>query len=124
MTKEEIKRKHPIQPLELDEHGVLRFKSNAIVRHLLDKGGIDLNQLACMDFSDEDRSQFLQLIGYSHSGIPLIETQDWEAARLEHEEGLNITEARCMALEQRLNEVKEQIKNGIACLYEISADDL
>ncbi len=61
--------KHPIQPLDLDEHGTLRFKSNAIVRHLLDHGGIDMNALAVMKFSQEDREQFAQLIGYSLSGF-------------------------------------------------------
>lgn len=61
--------KHPIQPLDLDEHGTLRFKANAIVRHLLDNGGIDLNAIAMMEFSQEDREQFAQLIGYSLSGF-------------------------------------------------------
>jgi hypothetical protein len=60
---------HPIQPLEADEHGTIRFKRNAIVEHLLDKGGIDMNQIACVEFSREDREQFAQLIGYSLSGF-------------------------------------------------------
>lgn len=59
---------HPIQPLEKDDHGVLRLKSNKIVRYLLDNGGIDMNHLAVQNFSDEDRQQFAQLIGYSLSG--------------------------------------------------------
>ena len=61
--------KHPIQPLYTDEHGTLRFKANAIVRYLLDNGGIDLNALAELDFSDDDRMQFAQLIGYSLCGF-------------------------------------------------------
>lgn len=61
--------KNPIQPLANDEHGVLRFKPNAIVRHLLDAHPTcDMNRLACMDFTDDDRQQFAQLIGYSLSG--------------------------------------------------------
>lgn len=59
--------RHPIQPL-VTENGVVRFRANAIVRHLLDHGGIDMNALARMTFSDEDRAQFAQLIGYSLSG--------------------------------------------------------
>lgn len=59
---------NPMQPLEKDGHGVLRFKSNKIVRYLLDNGGIDMNHLAVQNFSDEDRQQFAQLIGYSLSG--------------------------------------------------------
>lgn len=60
---------HPIQPLALDEHGVMRFKANAIVRFLLDAGPFDMNQLACMPFAKEDREQFAQLIGYSLAGF-------------------------------------------------------
>lgn len=63
------KEPHPIQPLMLDKQGVYRFKPNAIVRYLLDNGGIDLNKLACLDFSDNDREQFAQLIGYSLRGF-------------------------------------------------------
>ena len=58
-------KQHPIQPLIKDKHGILRFKRNAIVEYLLDNGGIDLNQIATMPFSREDRQQFAQLIGYS-----------------------------------------------------------
>jgi hypothetical protein len=47
---------------------VLRFKANAIVRFLLDAGPYDMNTLAMMPFTDEDRRQFAQLIGYSVSG--------------------------------------------------------
>jgi hypothetical protein len=64
-----MNKRHPIQPLEHDENGVIRFKANAIVKHLLDAGGIDLNQLARMEFAREDREQFAQLIGYSLSGF-------------------------------------------------------
>ncbi len=60
---------HPIQPLLRDEHGTVRFKENAIVRYLLDNGGIDLNKLATLPFSQNDREQFAQLIGYSLSGF-------------------------------------------------------
>ncbi|KKW12847.1 MAG: hypothetical protein UY48_C0008G0022 [Candidatus Gottesmanbacteria bacterium GW2011_GWB1_49_7] len=61
--------RHPIQPLEKDTHGVLRFKRNEVVCYLLDNGPFDLNQLAMMVFSQEDREQFAQLIGYSLSGF-------------------------------------------------------
>jgi hypothetical protein len=60
--------KHPLQPIVLDEHGTPRFKANAIVRYLLDNGGIDLNRLAVLPFDAEDREQLAQLIGYSIGG--------------------------------------------------------
>lgn len=62
----------PMQPVVKNKDGTVRFRENAIVRHLLDrlqeKHGYGLNQLAMLDFSQEDREQFAQLIGYSISG--------------------------------------------------------
>ncbi len=54
----------PIQPVYKG-----RFIPNRIVSHLLDSGTIDLNDLAMMDFSDKEREQFAQLIGYSVNGF-------------------------------------------------------
>jgi hypothetical protein len=68
ITEEQSMKKHPVQPLERDGT-VLRFKKNAIVEHLLDNGPFDMNKLAVMDFSQEDREQFAQLIGYSLGGF-------------------------------------------------------
>ena len=63
---------HPRQPVVIDDKGIERFKVNKIVRALLDKAtaakAMDLNMIAGMDFSDEDRQQFYQLLGYSLSG--------------------------------------------------------
>lgn len=58
--------RHPMQPLVKDEHGTVRFKRNAIVKHLIQG---KQNDIAMMDFSDEDRVQVAQLIGYSVSGF-------------------------------------------------------
>ena len=63
--------KHPMQPIVLDEHGVARFKQNAIVRYLIDwarNWGLGLNELSMMNFSEEDHQQLAQLLGYSVSG--------------------------------------------------------
>ena len=61
--------RHPIQPAADDGNDVLRFKENAIVKFLLDEGPLDMNALARMPFSAEDREQFAQLIGYSVVGF-------------------------------------------------------
>ena len=61
--------RHPVQPLVYDEHGVFRFKKNAIVRFLLDNGNFDLDKLGRLNFTDGDWEQFAQLIGYSVSGF-------------------------------------------------------
>ncbi len=60
--------RHPQQPIETDRHGVDRFKRNEIVLYLLEKGGINMNDIALCGFSDEDHRQFAQLIGYSVGG--------------------------------------------------------
>lgn len=57
----------PMQPIVM-VNGVARFKENVLVRYLLDHGGIDLNRLALVKCSREDRAQLAQLIGYSVSG--------------------------------------------------------
>lgn len=79
---------HPVQPLVVDKSGITRFKMNAIVRHLLDNGGIDLNQIAMLDFEQNDREQFAQLIGYSLGGFSDLsyvrdETYELAAAQLD-----------------------------------------
>jgi len=61
-------RKHPMQKIVFDDRGVARFQTNKIIEYILDNGGIDLNQIARLDFDREDRAQFAQLIGYSVSG--------------------------------------------------------
>jgi len=119
--------KHPIQPLALDEHGVLRFKSNAIVRYLLDNGGIDMNDLARQGFSQEDSEQFAQLIGYSLSGfgdLSYVSDATYDAADNMHEKGLTESDARIVYFEETLEEVQEGVKKAAAALFRIHPDDL
>lgn len=59
----------PLQPLEKDAQGVLRFRANALVLHLIEHGSIDLDQLAQVNAPQEDLAQFEQLIGRSLSGF-------------------------------------------------------
>lgn len=67
------KTKHPVQPVIQDEHGVHRFKSNAVVKYLYAEwetlSGQNLNDLATKGFSEEDWEQYSQLTGYSVSGL-------------------------------------------------------
>ena len=81
---------HPMQPVEWDGEGVIRFKTNSIVRYLLDNGSLDLNDLAKVTFSDDDWTQLAQLIGYSVLGAgdlsyfdqSLLARADRKAAKL------------------------------------------
>jgi hypothetical protein len=118
------KARHPIQPLECDDQGVIRFKSNAIVRHLLDnyaKG--NLNELARVDFPSEDWEQFHQLIGYSHSGIPNVSEELWQSAEAMYKAGISELEARCNFLSDELDALKAGLREPIARLYSKHPDD-
>ena len=64
---------HPAQPLEKDKDGHLRFKSNSIVKHLLEKGPVGLHELRIKNFPREDYVQFAQLIGYSLSAFEEVD---------------------------------------------------
>jgi hypothetical protein len=83
MTRKRGKAKHPLQPLVTHDQGIVRFKANEIIQFLLDAGPFDMNKLALLKFSDEDREQFAQLIGYSLSGfseLPYVSDKTYKAA--------------------------------------------
>lgn len=72
----------PMQPVVVSDDGVIRFRGNALVRYLLDSGGIDMNKLRHVDCPPKDREQFAQLIGYSVAGYhELSYVSDESAAR-------------------------------------------
>lgn len=82
-----MKRKRPpMQPIVIDDQGVVRFQQNVLVRRLLDEGrkhGLDLNWLALVDAPRSDHEQFAQLIGYSVSGfgdLPYVRPETIERA--------------------------------------------
>lgn len=74
-----------MQPVAM-VNGVVRFKENLIVSALYREAegrGIDIDGLARGDFTDEDRMQFAQLIGYSvsgYGGLPYVTKQSSAAA--------------------------------------------
>lgn len=117
----------PIQPLIEDEHGVIRFKPNAIVQHLLENGGIDLNQIAMLDFSREDREQFAQLIGYSWSGacdLGYVTDEVLDAAEAMRKSGASEAECRTAALRAQIDQAKSSMREGVAQLFGVHPDDL
>jgi len=63
---------HPMQPIYFAKDDVIRFKSNAIVRRLIDEKIISLNDIVPWVMTGEvpveDAEQFWQLLGYSVSG--------------------------------------------------------
>ena len=77
-----MKTKNPMQPLVIDDDGVIRFKENGIVSYLLENGGLDLHKLAIQGgFSKDDWTQFNQLVGYSVSGYGDLSSVSKKAVR-------------------------------------------
>lgn len=126
MAKKKQNSTHPMQPVEVDDDGVVRFKRNNIVRYLLDwcasKNGAagyhentsgpapDLNHLATMNFSQEDWTQLAQLGGYSISGfgeLSYVSDEDYSKANRALEAtsakaGSKVTRAHLLTLRAEL----------------------
>lgn len=63
---------HPMQPLEVEPNGLVRFKQNAIVVYLMNNLPWTMDNLAECSFSDEDKAQFAQLLGCRVDGFGLL----------------------------------------------------
>ena len=124
--------RHPMQPIGPDEFGKLRFKENQIVRMLLDRSrdGLktDLNDIACMDFPQEDRQQFAQLIGYSLSGYSELSYVDDNSYLVAEEISRNACkdekDIRIEILESRLSDLKNALREPMASLFGVHPNDL
>jgi hypothetical protein len=118
---------HPIQPIQKDKDGTARFKANAIVAYLLDKGGIDMNALAMEPFSVEDQEQFAQLIGYSLAGfseLSYVRDETYAAAAQMAVTGESEEHARNAHLREELSVLRAALREPIARLYGIAPEDL
>ena len=122
--------KHAIQPIVTDDKGVLRFKENRIVRDLLDFAsdrGFGLNEIACHGYSQEDRQQLAQLIGYSLYGYGglrnYVDDDAYGAAQL-MANGLSEVEARTEHLQTTLNSLRAALVMPMAELFGVHPDDL
>lgn len=121
--------KHPMQPIYEDANGTHRFKPNAIVQYLIENPlqEVDMNQLACMDFDQDDRIQFAQLIGYSLYGFGELSyvTDDAYGTACEMTKAeLSEKDARIKHLEEVLAVVREQMRFIVPALFKIHPDDL
>jgi hypothetical protein len=59
--------KHPMQPVVLSEDGRAYFVPNEILVWMLAHGRINFDEIAQQGFSDEDRMQLAQLLGFAVS---------------------------------------------------------
>jgi len=121
--------KHPIQPIET-ERGSPRFKQNSIVLYLLrlceENKLCDMNRLACMSFTKDDRVQFAQLIGYSLNGfseLGYVDDDTYNAA--EHmAAGKTMEQAKIETLEGQLRAIRIALREPMAHLFGVHPDDL
>lgn len=122
------KQQTPFQPIYTDEHGTYRFQKNKIVDFLLDNGGFDMNALAGMEFSREDRIQFAQLIGYSISGfgeLPYVPGDRADIAQQIAERGGDTDRSvEIKYYRERFQRIREGLREPIAELYGRHPDDL
>lgn len=126
----------PLQPIYKDENGTFRFVENKVVSFLLKEGGIDMNRLAMEDFSNADREQFAQLIGYSLSGFgDLSYVSDiaynlaYEIANSQEENNTTLTETQKLKLEnaflkKELNNIKDLLRTPISVIFNIDEEEL
>lgn len=119
---------HSVQPLQLDENGVLRFKPNPIVVWLLEQGSLNMNDIASNEaFSREDREHFAQLIGYSFDGassLSYMSSEVLDAAKDAYSNPEMSQAALVQSLRGRLEDLKQALKGPMAELYGIHPDDL
>lgn len=88
---------------------------------------MDLNTIARSGYSREDREQFAQLIGYSHSGahdLGYMSSEVLAAAQAVFDSGTPESEARNAYLRDQLDTVREGMRDAVAELYGIHPDDL
>lgn len=126
-----MQNKLPLQPIALDEQGVLRFRKNKLVDYLLDHGGLTLNDLAVApELQDcrEDWEQFSQLIGYSVSGfgdLSYVSDETYSVAQQKSENlELSDTEIRLADAEDTINRIREGLKQIVPVVFSIHPDDL
>lgn len=121
--------RQPIQPLEEDKNGTVRFRENAIVRYMLDRGVVTMNDIAMLPgISQEDREQFAQLIGYSLGGfgeLSYVSDETYNAAQAMHANPKKTEEqARIAALESENKHLRKQMAKMVQCAYDIDESTL
>ena len=118
---------HPMQPIIQTEDGRARFKNNAIVSYLAEKGSVDRDKLSRLGFSVEDWEQFAQLTGYSVGGfedLSYVRPETAATARRMLAEGDDHATARIAALEAELKALRDAMRAPVARLFDIHPDDL
>ena len=121
MNKEKI-----IMPIQPIEDG--RFVGNSIVMALLRTSTLNLNDISMIRFTDQERMQFAQLIGYSVRGfgeLSYVDDETYNAVMIiNNNDNATEPEARVIALRKQLDEAKKGIKIAAVALFNVHPDDL
>lgn len=121
--------RHPIQPVEADLHGTLRFKRNAIVGKLLElcsARGFGLNEIALERFDQDDLVQFAQLLGCSVSGfgdLGYVDVDTLNAVDL-MANGSDEKDARIDSVTGELDAMRKALREPMARLFGVCPEDL
>lgn len=86
-----------------------------------------MNALTQMDFTDDDREQFAQLIGYSLSGygdLSYVSNESFEVAFAIAEKGLSEKDAMIATLQEELASLRAALREPMAKLYRVHPDEL
>jgi len=120
-----------MQPIIKDAGNRARFRPNKIVRYLLERAreiNVDMNHIHdTLDFSDEDRRQFAQLIGYSLSGyseLPYVSDEAYETALKMSLSEKSEVECQNEYRGELIKQLKDALLEPMARLFEIDQDDL
>ena len=107
--------KHPIQPLIMDKHGVVRFMSNRLVKYMFDvttdAHGYDFTS----DYPASEREQLAQLIGVNlklFQYLPYVSPETIAVADAMYSEKISEDKARIRWLEKRVKELENQIETA------------
>lgn len=112
----------PLQPIRNN-----RFVPNRIVEKLLEVAPIDLNDIAAMDFTNEEHEQLAQLIGYSVSGFQSLSyvSSETYCAVDDVMAGKNTeSDARITALRKQVECIREGLRIAVPYAFDIHSDDL
>ena len=115
--------KMPLQPI-IDG----RFVPNRIVELLLETSTLNLNNIAFMDFTNQERMQLAQLIGYSLSGfgdLNYVDDETYETAEVLNDKLVQSEkDANLLVLRRELVEIKKGLKIAAIAAFGIHPDEL
>ena len=86
-----------------------------------------MNELACMDFSQEDSEQFAQLIGYSVSGfseLSYVSNDTYNTVETIIQKGVSEEAAKIQYLQETLETVRVGVRQLATEVFNIHPDDL